>query len=363
MSKPRSRVAIISILLLGVIIFLFVLYGYNTGTDVFSAVDSNSHAQVSVTVVQGESSAQIANDLQKKGLIRNALAFRIWARIKGLDKQLQAGVYTKLSPNMSTSQIVDNLQNAQPDATLVLIPEGWRLEQVAQKYASSGLAKFNQQQFLKYAKHINEFPDASKYPILKDVPAGRSMEGLLFPATYEVPVSATTTDVLDLMLQKTTDEVAQNHIATLAKQHGLSMYQTFILASIVQREVLHLTDSPGVASVYYNRAFRQNAETNGLLEADPTVQYARDSDNPPKVYWKPLNDVGGNIAPNSAWNTYVHAGLPPTPICSPGLAPLMAAAAPLKSNNYFFFSKKDGTTVYDQTNAQFEADKRKYLGG
>ncbi len=94
------------------------------------------------------------------------------------------------------------------------------------------------------------------------------------------------------------------------------------LASIVERETGAKSDRGGVASVYWNRVYKPNAETNGFLQADPTVQYARDTQSPPKPpqkYWSPLQATGGQVAPNSLWNTYTQTGFPPTPICSPGL--------------------------------------------
>ena len=134
-----------------------------------------------------------------------------------------------------------------------------------------------------------------------------------------------------------------------------------ILASIVEREIRFNQDRPLVASVYWNRIYRPNNETVGLLDADPTVQYARDSQPGTRIYWQPLQDAGGNVATNSPWNTYTHKGFPPTPIASPGLASMLAAAAPTKTDYYFFLSKKDGTNVYAKTLAEFEADKQKYL--
>jgi UPF0755 protein len=285
MKRSGSRVAILSVLLSGVIIFALAYYLFNTISNIFQPASSTSTSTtIPLTITQGETTAQIGDDLQRKGLIRNALAFRIWARIKGLDKQLQAGVYKKLSPSMTIDQIVDQLLNAQPDAIQVTIVEGWRIEQIANKLDESGLPKFNKQDFLKYANNINQFPDASKYPILKLVPAGRNMEGLLFPDTYDIPVDATAVSSLDLLLQQTEDVINANHIDTLAAQHQLSTYQAIILASIVQREIRFTQDAPGIASVYWNRIERPNAETVSLLDADPTVQYARDTDHPPKTY-------------------------------------------------------------------------------
>jgi UPF0755 protein len=362
MKKPGSRVGIISVLLFGLLIFALAYYFFNTLSNMFQPVNpASTGTTIPLTISQGETTAQIGDDLQHKGLIRNALAFRVWARIKGLDKQLQAGVYKKLSPSMTLTQIVDQLLNAQPDAIQVTVIEGWRIQQIANKLGEAGLAKFNKQDFLKYTENADQFPDTAKYPILKSVPPGHSMEGLLFPDTYDIPVNATAVDVIGQMLQATEDTISANHIDTLATQHQLTLYQAFILASLVQREIRFDTDAPGVASVYWNRIEQPNAETVSHLGYDPSVEYARDTDNPPRVYWTDLNDVGDNIDANSPWNTYTHAGWPPTPICSPGLASLLAAAAPPRTNNYFFLGKKDGHIVFEQNSTQFQADVQKYL--
>jgi peptidoglycan lytic transglycosylase G len=262
---------------------------------------------------------------------------------------------------MSIDTIIGQLLNAQPDDFVVSIPEGLRIEQIAQRLGAAGLPRFDTQEFLKYTKHPIQFPDAAKYPILKSIPSGSGMEGLLFPDTYLIPVNATARDVVNMMLTEFSDKVQQNHLEVLAKQNRMSLYQMVILASIIEREIIFDKDRPLVASVFWNRIYRPNNETIGKLQDDPTVEYARDSQPGTTIYWKPLQDVGGNIAPNSPWNTYTHAGLPPTPICSPGLASLKAAAAPTKTDYYYFLSKKDGTIVYAKTNAEFQLDVKKYL--
>lgn len=365
MKKRGPRAAIIAVLLLGLLIFGGVYFAWTTITDVFQPVSTGQGQTVPLVIQSGETTAQIASDLQAKGLIRNALAFRIWARIKALDTQLQAGAYN-LNSSMTIDQIINQLLHGQPDEIPVTITEGSRIEEIAYKFAHNDpayppLVKYNMQDFLKYVKHPDQFPDATKYPILKSIPPGDSMEGLLFPDTYLVPVNATAQDVVNMMLTEFTQKVQQNHLDTVAKQHQLSTYQMVILASIIEREVIFDQDRPLVASVYWNRLFKPNKETVGLLEADPTVQYARDSQSGTTSFWKPLQDSGGNIVPNSPWNTYTHKGFPPTPICSPGLASMLAAASPATTNYYFFLSKKDGHNVYETTLAQFEADKQKYL--
>ncbi len=368
MSKPRSRVAIISVLLLAIIIFGLVYYAWNTTTDIFQAVNANAQGtKITFEISQGETTAQIGDSLQAKGLIRNALAFRIWAHMEGLDTHLQAGIYRKLSPSMTISDITTQLLNGQPDAILVIIPEGWRLEQIAQAFNVPGLVKFNTGDFLRYTKNINQFPDRAQYPILKQVPANHpTMEGLLFPSSYEVPATATARDVVNLMLKATGDTIQKNNLGKLAQQRQMTVYTMITLASIVEREAGAKSDRGRIAGVYWNRVYQQNAETNGLLQSDPTVRYALDTDTPPKsvsLYWQnlPAGTTGGQDAPNSPWNTYNHTGFPPTPICSPGLASMKAAASPVQKGDYFFLGLPDGSTVFAQTYAQFQQLEQKYL--
>lgn len=360
MKKRGQWGAIVAVLLLGLLIFAGVYFAWTTVTDIFQPVNTDQGKTVVIVVQSGDDARQIADELQAKGLIRNALAFRIWARIKGLDTHLQAGAYN-LNTGMTIDAIISQLLNAQPDDYVVSIPEGLRIEQISQRLGAANMPRFKAQEFLNYTKNPAQFPDALKYPILKSIPSGDSMEGLLFPDTYLIPVNATARDVVNMMLAEFTDKVQQNHLEALAHKNQMSLYQAVILASIVEREVIFEKDHPLVASVYWNRIYRPNAETVGLLDADPTVQYAHDSQPGTTVYWKPLQDVGTNIAHNSPWNTYVQKGFPPTPICSPGLPSMIAASSPATTDYYFFLSKKDGTNVYAKTLAEFEADKQKYL--
>lgn len=365
MKRPKSRVAIISVLLLSVMIFVGVFYTWNTFTDILlKPADSTNKKDIAITIPKNATTADIANELYQKGLIHNVLAFRLWARLKGLDTKLQAGVYKGLSPSMTTDQIITVLLNGQPDAVPVTILEGWRLEQIANELDAQKafIPKFDKAKFLNYTKNINQFPDKAKHPLLQEVPADlHTMEGLLFPDTYYIAVDATTEDIINTMLSEIeekihiTDKNATTNLETVAKVHQYkNAYEMIIMASIVERETGNPKYRPGIASVYWNRIYRPNDETVGLLNADPTVQYARDTDNPPTKYWQALQGSGTQIEPNSLWNTYVQQGLTPTPICSPGLASLQAAAVPPASDNYFFFAATDGVTYFAPNQAKFE---------
>jgi UPF0755 protein len=357
MKRPRSRVAIISVLLLSILIFGGVFYGWTLVTDILlQPANKADNKEVSITVPKNATTADIADELQSKGLIRNTTAFRIWARIKGLDTKLQAGVYKGLKASMTTSEIIDILLNGQPDEVLVTIVEGSRLEQIAAALEEHKIKypQFDKAKFLDYTKNIDKFPDKSKYPLLQQVPANyHTMEGLLFPDTYSIAGDATTVQIIDMMLNEMVNNIAQNNLEKLAKEHQYtSTYQMLVMASIVERETGNKNFRPGIASVYWNRIFKQNDETVGLLNADPTVQYARDSANPPTKYWASLQDTPKDIEPNSPWNTYNQQGLTPTPICSPGLESLKDAASPPASDNYYFFASNDGNTYFAKTLAE-----------
>src|SRR5258706_6049467 len=301
MKRRGSRAAIVAVLLLGILIFGVVYFAWTTVTDVFQPVDSGQSKTIPLVVHSGEVTSQIADQLQSQGLVRNALAFKLWARFKGLDTHLQAGVYN-LNTSMTIDTIINQLLQAQPDALVVSVPPGLRIEQIAQRVDAAGLAKFNMQDFLKYTQHPNQFPDQSKYPILgctldTSTHTQYSMEGLLFPDTYLVPVNGTARDVVNMMLTELNDKVSQGHLDTLAQQHipvapnspkrncsskEYQVYQAVILASLVEREVVFDTDRAGVASVYWNRVYIAGNQTAGFLGSDPSVGYARDNKNPPQ---------------------------------------------------------------------------------
>ncbi|GHO43903.1 endolytic transglycosylase MltG [Ktedonospora formicarum] len=374
MKQPkRSRAGMISMFLLAVLIFGGALFSWNTFTSVFQPVDTNNQKTVALEIKPGESTAQIADRLQQMGLIRNALAFRLWARIRGLDNQLQAGVYKKLSPNMTIDKIIDQLLNAQPDAVEIVIPEGWRLEQVANAFSKSSpvLPNFKKADFLKYVGSVSAFDSyvktkykvsaTQKYPILKSIPKGKSMEGFLFPASYQVDVNADAGQSLGLLLTQIETIIKDNNLEELAKQHQMSLYDMVDLASVVERETGQAADRNDIASVYWNRIYRPNDETNGKLDADPTVQYARDSAEDTDTYWKPLETTGGETASDSPYNTYNTAGLPPTPICSPGLASLKSVADPKKTDYYFFVADKHGKSHFAKTYQEFLKVQEQYL--
>lgn len=363
MTERRRRKAIIAVCLVALVAFGIFYSVWNAVTTLFAPPEVTRSAPVALLVRRGESTQEIADDLYTRGLIRNALIFRVWARAKGLDTDLRAGVYT-LTPGMTVDQIIEKLQHGRPDEKQLKVVEGWRLEQIGAQIQTLGLPNFREQDFLRYTHHPALFPDRTQYPVLQHA---SSMEGLLFPDTYSLPLDYNSVNIIDMMLNRFVQIEQKYDLVASAQRHQLSEYQMVILASIVQREAANDGQMPLIAGIYWKRVYQPGPDVGTLLEADPTVQYARDTDHPPASaadYWKPLNDVGGKVDPASPWNTYApgHSGWPPTPIASPGLTALKAAAEPMQTDCYFFLTKPtDKSLACASSYAQFQELEHRYL--
>ena len=275
----------------------------------------------------GESTYAITESLQAGGLVANAETLRNYLIYTGRDTTIQAGEY-RLSPAMSPIQIAHVLQDATPSEITFRILPGWRLEEIAASLPTSGL-EFSPDEFLAAAAALPALLDAG-------APAGASMEGFLFPDTYQLPrkisVDSFVVALLDNFQAKTSLEMRQGF-----SNQGLSLYQAVTLASMIQREAVLEDEMPMIASVFHNRL-----AAGMKLGSDPTVQYALGFIPAQNTWWKnPLSL--DDLAFASPYNTYQTAGLPAGPICNPDLSALQAVAFPEQSSYYFFRAACDGS--------------------
>ncbi|MGD2165017.1 MAG: endolytic transglycosylase MltG, partial [Anaerolineae bacterium] len=170
----------------------------------------------------------------------------------------------------------------------------------------------------------------------------------LYPDTYRLPEEATADDLLERMLS-TFDERVTPALENAAAQQGLSLYELVTLASIVEREAVLAEERAVIAGVYQNRL-----QAGWTLDACPTVQYAIGS---PSEWWPPFR-LEATDTP-SPYNTYQNNGLPPGPICSPGLASVKAAAEPADTDYFFFLAdctKDDGSHLFAETEGEHYAN-------
>jgi UPF0755 protein len=310
------------------------LYLLVRGGDV-EQPNSDDASLVNFTIAQGETASMVAQRLQEEGLVRDAGLFRWYMRYHGIDSRLEAGDY-RLARNLSISDLADELQYATFDEVTIRIIEGWRAEQVAAMLEEMGLVTSDE--FMNVVRN-GQFDN----PVLSDRPAGASLEGYLFPDTYRVAATANATEIVETILAVTEQRLDSARRAQ-ANSQGLSLFEVLTFASIVEREAVVATERPLVADVYRNRI-----EQGMYLQADPTVQYALGYQPDSGQWWLlplPMEALSETI---SIYNTYLHPGLPPGPICNPGLASIDAVLNPADTEYLFFYSKGDGTHAFATT--------------
>jgi len=291
---------------------------------------------VAFVVEPGETAAQIAARLEQLGLISDAHLFRLLVRYKGVGDKLEAGEY-ELRATMTMEEIIACLQRGRPGEIEVTIPEGWRMEQIAEMLAKR--TDIDGEEFLSLARG-GEFD----FDFLRDRPQGATLEGFLFPDTYRLPAEAGASDLIERMLQNF-DRRFTPRMRKRAEEQGMTIYQVVTLASIVEREAVIPDERPLIASVYLNRLATTEREPWGYLQADPTVQYILGR---PGQWWKPLTPEEYRSV-DSPYNTYLHPGLPPGPICNPGLASIQAILWPAQTDYLYFQAKGDGSHIFSKT--------------
>jgi UPF0755 protein len=223
----------------------------------------------------------------------------------------------------------------------IVIPEGSTREQIAAIARSDGLSG----DYLKASESSPQLPP-SRY----GAPAHEhSLEGFLFPATYELYVGSSSSKLLAKQLSTFTESFSSTDSAR-AKALGMTPYQLLIIASMVEREAVLPRERPLVAAVIYNRLRR-----NMPLGIDATLRYALHND-----YTHPLTEA--QLRSSSPYNTRTHTGLPPTPISNPGLASIEAAANPARVSYLYYVARADGCPgqLFSQSYSQFQRDASAY---
>lgn len=308
---------------------------------------SDDPSPVPFTVEPGETPATISVRLERMGLIQDAQLFRLLVRYWEVDDKLEAGEY-ELRRNMSMEEIVAALQHGVAITRQITIPEGWRMEQVAQFLAQEGLV--DEARFLTLARQ-GDFP----YDFLRDRPAGSptSLEGFLFPDTYQVNETIGTEGMINLLL-RTFDQKVTPQMRQRAAERRWTIYEVVTLASIIEREAVVDEERPIIASVYLNRLAK-----GMYLQADPTVQYAKGYNTETGRWWNSMLQEEAQTV-ESPYNTFLYPGLPPGPICSPGLASIQAVLNPAETPYLFFFSKGDGSHAFSQTYEEHLENMKRY---
>jgi UPF0755 protein len=317
-------------------------------------------------VVQPGSTARtIAENLQNAGLISDARLFEAYVRVNGLAENLQAGAYT-LSPSMTPVEIAKTLQHAIAPSITVTIPEGWRLEQTADALSAAGTVDGAGYLRLSSDSGWRPQPDEGSqesvsYDFLDTLPAGASLEGYLYPDSYQLlKERATASDLLSRQLENFARLALPAYEQAVAEgSTKLSLHEVVTLASIVEREAVLDEERPIIAGVYLNRL-----ENGTKLDADPTVQYAMGYQAASHQWWKTPVTLEEYGQVESPYNTYLHEGLPPGPIASPGIRSIRAVLYPAQHDYIYFVALPDGSGrhAFSRTYEEHLENVRRYQG-
>ena len=341
---------------------------------------SNDPTTVAFDVAEGDTPSTLAPRLEAAGIIVSQPAFLFEAREANLTPQLTVGTF-ELAKDLTPAQVVQGLikNRVVVQTQSVTFREGLRIEQMTAKLETLQGTQIDPKQFYDLAEHPTDALLAN-YPWLLDPSVrakGASLEGFLYPATYSIrtdPIAPTDAEgLIKMMLDAFYANVGPERM-TVPASRGATFQQVLVLASIVEQEAQLDVDRPLIAGVYANR-LNPKLWPTGLLQSDPTIFYVNDTlrlEQLPLLKWQTY--VFWDTLPAgyklpvplppalAGYNTYTSKGLPPGPICSPGLASIDAALNPDTKTGYLFFlaTGQNGKTVYAKTQAQHDANVQKY---
>jgi len=329
MKKTLSIILRIIIICLFLVLGAFLFVWRQIKTPV-----GESDATQPVVIEKGEGIKMIGNDLEKAGLIRGKFYFELYVYLSD-NKNLQAGEY-ELSPSMAMPEIVGILSGGKVSSNEVriTIPEGFNIKEIDARLAANSL--------IKPGDLINYKPAISDSPL-----AISNLEGYLFPDTYIFSKDAALDDIVGKILDNFNAKVDSAMLEEIENQ-GKTLEQILTMASIVQQEAMSREEMPKIAGVFYNRL-----DIGMALQSDATVNYVTD-----KGMRQPLLS---DTEIDSPYNTYEYKGLPPGPICNPGLDAIKAAIYPTKSDYLYFLHPLNAPTVFSKTLDEHNANKAKWL--
>ena len=294
-------------------------------TAIYFPLEENSATQKVINIPSGTNAKEIVDVLEKNEIIRkNNYTFRILIKIMKLEDQLKYGEYN-LSPSMNILQILDKLLKGEVIVYKITIPEGYTSAQIAELLDKKEIAE--KESFLKL---IND--------------GEKPWEGYLFPDTYEVPKRYGSENMLKLLLSRF-NHIVDEKLKDKAEEIGFSMEEIIILASIIEKESKFTEERRQVSSVFHNRL-----KKDIKLQSCATIQY---------ILGKPKEILEeSDLKIDSPYNTYLYKGLPPGPICNPGLDSIIAALEPAEEDYLYFVLGENGRHIFSKTYQEHLKNKK-----
>ena len=334
----RGRVAAIIVALAGVAVLLFAAWFANSLFQPLRGDGKGEGREVRVVIPRGVGVGEIADLLERRGIVSSSFFFQTRARLAGRTGELKPGSY-RLRQDMSFAAVLDALEKGTPPNIVVLtIPEGRSRREVAALVKGKLAGNYLR------ASRRSRALDPREY----GAKGARDLEGFLFPATFELKRGKPMRALVDQQLSAFRGNF-ENVNMRYARSKNLTPYDVLTIASLVEREAQLPKERPLIASVIYNRLRRQMP-----LGIDATVRFVT------RNWDRPLRQ--SELQNPSAYNTRIHAGLPPGPIGSPGIASIRAAAHPARTGFLFYVVKPggNGAHAFSKTDAEFQRDVARY---
>lgn len=323
MKKVISSAIILAFLL--IVISLAVFY------FLLQPISPSTSSDQDFVVARGDGMALVAKNLQDQGLIKNARAWRLLAKLKG-ESGLRPGIFV-LNKNMSGEEILQYLKTSPKELTITILP-GWRREEIAEYLSSLRLINFSASDFTAQTA---------------------TLEGQLMAETYRIFPTAETNEIINLLHRQYQKDIVENtQVQTLLKNSGHSWSEILILASILQREARDEEQMRHIAGIIYRRL-----ADNYPLQLCATAQYASGKDKQTGKWWEEPTLAETQF--DSVYNTYRYQGLPPAPIAAVSLKAVKAALDPLENDYYFYLHDASGQIHYAKTLEEHNLNKEKYL--
>lgn len=308
----RFTLTVIVLILMSLFFLLLISCDiFNSGSD--SEVVSGT--EVELEIKEGMVLKEIASLLEEKGIIDNAFLFRLFVEQKGKEGNLIPGVYT-LKTGSDYEEVLNEIIAGPPIITYdFTIPEGWIVEEIIKEISEE--IPFIDYEDMKSAMDISSYD----YGFLE---GASSLEGFLFPKTYEITIDYNASDIINMMIAQYQYETGSLDY-TLAEDKELSSYGILIIASMIEREAYIPEERVLISAVIHNRL-----AIDMKLDIDATLSYFLDK------WGEDESLTESDLATDTQYNTRLYAGLPPTPICNPGLECIKAALGPADVDFLFF---------------------------
>jgi UPF0755 protein len=336
----NKNIVWISILVFSVLLALFV-------ASLLQSANPFDKSEIEVTIPKGISTHRIQAILEEQEILRQDSNFAIAARVLGITKHIQAGKY-RFSPSETLIRILLRLKVGDvyvplPPRIWVTFPEGASIYVMGEILKEQNVKDYEKFQDLTKEGITGDLRERH-WPLFKYVPS-ESLEGYLYPDTYWFFENAPIGDLVEVMITRF-EEVVLPFWEKAQKDTKYNLYEIITLASIIEKEAQKPEERAIISSVYHNRL-----DLNIYLAACPTIKYALE--RPTKIVYYDQLEV------ESPYNTYKNKGLPPGPICNPGIESIKAAVYPADTDYCYFVAKEDGSHIFSKTGVEHQRAKEK----